>query len=209
MVALVIAHVDLDAPGGVEEVREFYVTALGGVECTAPTPDDELDHEREQEQEHHHVLRLNVGESMLRLHTRAREDAASDADGGAAPSPLAGHIELWTTEDLKALCDRLAPHVNEAPTLNDGADMLVCTCPWGNRLLVRPAPGGDAFKVRGRLPGGHGTCAAMSRAVLHVPHGGPASVRAFFIGVLGSQCELRRAGTAEHGMDYVRHPLLP
>ena len=102
-----------------------------------------------------------------------------------------GHIEFWTREDLAQLHARVAGVLseNDLTLFEDRDPRLVLTCPFGNMLVIRPAP--DGFEVRGDPPGGYGKLVAISRVVWHVHSGTAAAVRAFWVGVLGSAAECK------------------
>ena len=211
MVALLISHVELHTPAKAEAVVKFYADALGGARADNPRPEDSS------------ILAINVGVSQLHLRCLDEgqsEDVASlfaEAMGSSTPSaaassasaeeqPLAGHVEVWTTEPLDAVAARLAAVVgDDGPELFEDADpRVVCFCPWGHKLLVRPAP--EQYSTRGCLQP-MGTLGAVSRLVLGVRKGHAAAIRSFFVGVLGSACNLRHAGNAEVSISFAVAPL--
>lgn len=201
MVCLLMGHITLQTPAPSETVREIYQTALDARSC--------------EQADSGNLIAVNYGISQLHLVCRP-EDLSNEAStlfteafgkkpvvSTPRPRPLAGHIEMWTREPLEEVAARLAQLLPEdaQPTVVDGPDArLLCTCPWGNRLLIRHAP--ESFDFRGELPGGHGSLAAISRAVLAVPRGAALGVRNFFVMTIGSMCEYKTAGPPEAQIAY-------
>ena len=181
MVCTLISHVILDAPAA---AAAFYV-ALGGT----------------QQPDSSHVPRINAGSSHLRLESQ-------QATSSQEPREWAGHIELWTTEPLETLHNRLSAlddsispppqslvlHGDESPD-----PRVLCTCPWGNKFIIRLAPA--AHEVRGEPPGGCGTLVAISRVVRKVGPGMAEGIHAFWVGILGSLSELR--ATSDRSISFV------
>jgi hypothetical protein len=201
MVALLIAHVEVDAAGVPRSDNEAFYTSLGAAICPSPEPDDAL------------VVNCGLTQLWLRSPSAPSSEAASllaealggskptaEALGGskptAAPRSLFGHLELWTLEPLEVVVARLAAVAGaEDPQLLEGADArIVCSCPGGTRLIVRRSP--EGLRLPATLPGGPGQLGAVSRVVLGVRRGAAAGVRAFFVSVLGSACDLKQAGGA-------------
>ena len=203
MVALLVSHIELHTPAKVADVLAFYADALGA-KAAGPTDDSS-------------TVAINVGVTQLRLHCRNEgpsNEAASllaevmgatssvSADStGAELQPFAGHIEVWTTERLRDVALRMAAITgDDGPELHEDEEndpRVVCVCPWGHKLLVREAP--DNFTTRGCLQP-MGTLGAVSRLVMGVRRGHAASIRSFFVSVLGSACELRHAGNPASGV---------
>jgi len=180
-VCTLISHVILDAPAA---AAAFYV-ALGGT----------------QQPDSSHLPRINAGNSHLRLESQ-------QATSSQEPREWAGHIELWTTEPLETLHNRLSAlddsispppqslvlHGDESPD-----PRVLCTCPWGNKFIIRLAPA--AHEVRGEPPGGCGTLVAISRVVRKVGPGMAEGIHAFWVGILGSLSELR--ATSDRSISFV------
>ena len=193
---LLFEHVNLNVPSA-ERAREFYV-ALG---CTVQPVTTSA-----------RQLHLNVGASQFHLLLHA-----SRAVDPPPPVPVTvaqvwpGVIEMWTTEELATLRARLPvtqppPATRDdaigralgevtgdaserrwprAPTISGGR--LLCTCPWGNRYAISPAPASLATSLAamGEHPGGVGGLVAMRRLVYPVRPGGAGAIRGFLRGVLG------------------------
>jgi hypothetical protein len=167
MVCTVLGHVTLqNVP---PEGAAFYADGLGAKVATGDeVPDDGC-------------VRINVGDHQLVLAGGSREGAGSS---------WCGHIEFWTREPLDALQARVAPLLDEdSLTRHDDTpdDRLVINCPYGNLLIIRPAPA--TAEVRGAPPGGYGSLVSISRVVCKVRCGTTAAIRAFWITVLGSRAE--------------------
>ena len=202
MVALLISHITLHTPAPATRVRKLFQAALDARACEPADGGN--------------TIAINYGISQLHLvcapdeptseaellfaeafpSSRQRAAAAASA---LEPQPLAGHLEMWSREPLEAVCERVAPLLDEdsQPSLVDGPDArLLFHCPWGNRLLIRHAP--EGFDFRGELPGGHGALAAISRAVIAIRKGSCIGVRNFFCMVLGSSCDYKTAGPPDN-----------
>jgi len=131
-----------------------------------------------------------------------------------APQRWPGFAELWTTEPLPRLRDRLArvhatcpppgppPTVSDAigisygecgswpasPLLSADKSRLLCSCPWGNRYVICAAPA--SFEPEGEHPGGRGTLVALRRLVHPVRPHAASAIAAFFADVLGCPASL-------------------
>ena len=194
---LLLEHVNLNVPSA-EKAREFYV-ALG---CTVQPVTTSA-----------RQLHLNVGASQfhLLLHASRVVDPPPPVPVTVA-QVWPGVIEMWTTEELAELRARMPvaegpPAIRDdaigcalgevtgdaserargwprAPTISGGR--LLCTCPWGNRYAISPAPATFCLAAMGEHPGGVGGLVAMRRLVHPVRSpGGAAAVRGFLRGVLG------------------------
>ena len=169
MVASLVGEVGLQVPAAAG--AEFYADTLGGMRRAGSA-------------------NVNVGDSQIRfLDSCEGADAESDE-----PKPWAGHLELWTREPLGQLLERLQrwefpPLPNLIDHSADGDPRILCTCPWGNKLVVRPAH--QAHEVRGEPPGGSGVLVAISRVVCAVPTGTTRAIHAFWISILGCAADHR------------------
>jgi hypothetical protein len=162
MVASLVGDVGLHAPAGAGAA--FYADALGGMRRDGA------------------AASVNVGDSQIRL---LDPPDTSESD---ELQPWAGHLELWTLEPLEQLVVRLqqwdSPPIRIL--LDHSADpdaRVLCTCPWGNKLVIRPAH--QAHEVKGEPPGGCGPLVAISRVVCAVPTGTSRAIHAFWISILG------------------------
>ena len=118
-----LEHINLNIPDEAT-ARAFYVDGLGGAVNPRTTNSRQL-----------HV---NLGASQFHL---LRKLSVRGMEPVEEAQVWAGHIELWTVEDLAELQGRLprAELVGAGDALH-----LRCECPWGNRLEVRRAPAGFA-----------------------------------------------------------------
>ena len=148
-----LEHVNLNVPDR-EQALAFYVTGLGGVLNPNTTNDRQL-----------HV---NVGASQF--HLLLKSSFASGIQPVSAAQVWAGHMELWSRETLEAIQLRLtslgcAWNREEASPASAGKPHLLCSCPWGNRFIVRTAPTSFNPAAQGSHPGGSGTLIALTRCV--------------------------------------------
>ena len=170
-----LGHISLNILG-VEEAKRFYVTGLGGV--VDPSSDERL-------------LLVNVGASQLQL-VRQEADATGALVSVDEAQIWAGHVELWTREELDRVSARLKANGSGSSVLvPEGNGMrLVCECPHGNRFVVRRAPAHFNPAVHGARPGGIGHLIALTRCVHLVRPGAAAPLHAFFRACVGATSEL-------------------
>ena len=173
-----LEHVNLNVLDR-EQALAFYVTGLGGVLNPNTTNDRQL-----------HV---NVGASQF--HLLLKSSFASGVQPVSAAQVWAGHMELWSREELEAIQQRLTSlgfswNREEASPASGGRPHLLCSCPWGNRYIVRTAPTSFNHAAQGSHPGGSGTLVALTRCVQLVRPGAAARLHAFWEMALGAVSEL-------------------
>ena len=171
-----LEHINLNVPNEAT-ARAFYVDGLGGVVQPKST--------------NARQLHVNVGCSQFHLLLRGSVLGMEPIDHAQV---WAGHIELWTSEPLERLHARL-PHCSELGTdegavFDADAPVLRCSCPWGNRFVVRSAL--PSFSPAGAHPGGCGTLVAMPRLVHPLRPGAAQHLAAFWRDVLG--CDAHETG---------------
>ena len=171
-----LEHVNLNIPDR-DKAHAFYVEALGGLENPKTT------NERQ--------LHVNVGASQFHLLLQY-----SYADG-VVPVKVAqvwsGHIELWSRESLHAIKERMDKNGSECMIKErgpGGMPFLLCSCPWGNKYIVRTAPSGFNPTLHGAHPGGSASLIAMTRVVHLVPVGLAKSLYQFWTDTMDGNCEL-------------------
>ena len=169
-----LEHLNLNIPSEAT-AREFYVDGLGGV--VNPRSSNARQ------------LHINMGASQFHLLHRLSVRGMEPVDVGQV---WAGHVELWTTEDLAEVQARLpSGSATLSPEGDDAVRLLRVRCPWGNRLEVRRAP--TDFAPPGGHPGGCGQLVGMPRLVHFVRPGAAAHLFAFWTGVLRCEAALEAA----------------
>ena len=156
-----LEHLNLNVPS--ESIaRAFYVDGLGGVVNPRSTNSRQL--------------HINLGASQFHL---LHQLSVRGMEPVEEAQVWAGHIELWTAEDLARLQERLpgAELVGAGDALH-----LRCQCPWGNRLEVRRAP--EGFTPVGAHAGGWDKIVAMPRLVHLIRPGLAPCVAAFWTQII-------------------------
>lgn len=158
--------------------RKFYVEGLGAV-VNAPSTNDRQ-------------LHVNMGVSQF--HLLLQYSTVEAIKPVTAAQCWAGEIELWTTEPLGEIEERLKKLDFQPERPSD--DCLKVQCPWGNHFLLReesPVHGGRTW---GSHPSGSGTLSSMPRVVHAVPPGAASRLQAFWTDIMGaSDVELMPSGT--------------
>ena len=198
-----LEHLNLNIPSEAA-AREFYVAALGGVVQPVTT--------------NWRQLHVNVGASQFHLLTSAsRVDVPPPGEKVRVPQKWAGVIELLTTEELPAVLARVkatasgdaqpveddvfaavyglgSGHWPTSPTLSEDGLRLLCTCPWGNRYIIRQAQRrwgwGTGFVAAGGHPGGAGELVALPLLAHPVAIGCAHAIASFFERILGCEAWL-------------------
>ena len=190
-----LEHVNLNITDR-EAAIAFYVTGLGGVLNPVSTNDRQV-----------HV---NLGASQF--HLLLKSSFADGVQPVTVAQVWAGHMELWSRDPLEDVQKRLTEVGStwareEASPASGGNPHLLCTCPWGNRFIVRTAPSGFDAAAHGSHPGGSGSLVALTRCVQHVRPGAAAPLHAFWTTALRAKCELiegKRPDGAAHAHCVVR-----
>jgi len=159
--------------------REFYVSCLGAV-VNEPTTNERQ-------------LHVNMGATQF--HLLRKYGKAEGVTPVTAAQRWAGEIELWTSERLDAIADRLTRHKLRGHVRDGASDVLRVRCPYGNAFVIRhEAPGScDGW---GCHPSGSGALTRLVRAVHDVRPGAAARLAHFWKETLGGEaCELQPSGT--------------
>jgi catechol 2,3-dioxygenase-like lactoylglutathione lyase family enzyme len=179
-----LEHVNLNVPDR-DAAHAFYVEGLGG-KVNVPSSNDGQ-------------LHVNAGASQFHLLLQYRY--VEGPQKVTVPQVWSGHIELWSREQLSAICTRLTRLGHDASVEGDGVPgsnpWLVAHCPWGNKFIVRTAPAGFDPAVHGAHPSGSAGLIAITRAVHIVPHGAAARLHGFWSGVMGASSEVVVRGGSE------------
>ena len=157
-----LEHINLNIPNEAT-ARAFYIDGLGGTVNPRTTNSRQL-----------HV---NLGASQFHLLNQLSVRGMEPVEEAQV---WAGHIELWTVENLAELQGRLprAELVGAGDALH-----LRCQCPWGNRLEVRRAP--EGFAPVGAHAGGWERIVAMPRVVHLIRPGLAPCIAAFWTQIIG------------------------
>jgi len=168
--ALLLEHVNLNIPDE-KAARAFYLDCLGGVANPVST--------------NARQLHVNLGSSQFHLLHRF---SVLENEAVEQPQIWSGEIELWTTQELLQLQQRLQ---QQCPTQHASLehDELLCSCPWGNRFRIRLAPKGFSPGLPGH-PGGFGELVAMPKLVHLVQPGAAAVLVKFWREVLCCSAQL-------------------